>query len=81
MVVFAIFALANFILGDALTIRMRDGHVLLSALAGICIVRFFMNGLMDESVAVQAGNLVRAVPQTVLLYALMFWLTRGVKLR
>jgi hypothetical protein len=40
-----------------------------------------MNGLMDESVAVQTGNLVRALPQTVLLYALMFWLTRGVKLR
>ncbi|CDN47381.1 Hypothetical protein RG540_CH11940 [Neorhizobium galegae bv. orientalis str. HAMBI 540] len=81
VVVFAIFALANFILGDALTIRTRDGHVLLSALACICITRFFMNGLMDESIAVQAGNLVRALPQTVLLYALMFRLTRGVKLR
>ncbi|WP_172724319.1 hypothetical protein [Neorhizobium tomejilense] len=81
VVVFALFAFATFIVGDALTIRMRDGHVLLSALACICIVRFFMNGLMDESVAVQAGNLVRALPQTVLLYALVFWLTRGVKLR
>ncbi|CDZ27685.1 hypothetical protein [Neorhizobium galegae] len=81
LVVFAIFALATFIVGDALAIRMRDGHVLLSALACICIVRFFMNGLMDESVAVQVGNLVRALPQTVLLYVLMFWLTRGVKLR
>ncbi|CDZ62977.1 Hypothetical protein NGAL_HAMBI2605_22320 [Neorhizobium galegae bv. orientalis] len=81
VVVFAIFALANFIIGDALTIRMRDGHALLSALACICIVRFFMNGLMDESVTAQAGNLIRALPQTVLLYALIFWLTRGVKLR
>ncbi|MCJ9752065.1 hypothetical protein MOV61_15205 [Neorhizobium sp. BETTINA12A] len=81
VVVFAIFALANFIVGDALTIRTRDGHVLLSALACIYVTRFFMNGLMDESIAVQVGNLVRALPQTVLLYLLMFWLTRGVKLR
>lgn len=81
VVVFATFALANFMIGDALTIQTQNGHVLLSALACICIVRFFMNGLMDESVAVQAGNFVRALPQTVLLYALMFWLTRGVKLR
>lgn len=81
LVVFATFAFATFIVGDALAIRMRDGGVLLSALACICIVRFFMNGLMDESVAVQAGNLVRALPQTTLLYLLMFWLTRGVKLR
>lgn len=79
--VFAIFAFANFVIGDALLTGMREGHVLLSALACICITRFFMNGLMDESVAVQAGNLVRALPQTVLLYVLMFWLTRGVKLR
>lgn len=81
VVVFAIFVFANFMIGDALTIRMRDGHVLLSALACICITRFFMNGLMDESIAVQAGNLVRALPQTELLYVLMFWLTRGVRLR
>ncbi|MDQ0133627.1 hypothetical protein J2T08_001528 [Neorhizobium galegae] len=80
VVVFAIFAFANFTIGDALTIRMQGGHVLFSALACICIVRFFMDGLMDESVAVQAGNLVRALPQIVLLYVLMFWLTRGVKL-
>lgn len=79
--VFAIFAFASFIVGDALLTRMRGGRVLLSALACISITRFFMNGLMDESVAVQAGNLVRALPQTVLLYVPIFWLTRGVKLR
>ncbi len=79
--VFAIFAFANFMIGDALLTRMPEGRVLLSALACICITRFFMNGLMDESIAVQAGNLVRALPQTMLLYMLMFWLTRGVKLR
>ncbi|EUB94926.1 hypothetical protein PMI07_002704 [Rhizobium sp. CF080] len=81
MAVFALFAFASFLVGDALIIRMADGRVLLSTLACICITRFFMNGLMDESVAVQAGNLVRALPQTVLLYVLMFWLTRGVTLR
>jgi len=80
-VVFAIFAFASFIVGDALLTRMRGGRMLLSALACISITRFFMNGLMDESVAVQAGNLVRALPQTVLLYVPIFWLTRGVKLR
>jgi hypothetical protein len=79
--VFALFAFASFLVGDALVTRMPDGRVLLSALACILIVRFFINGLMDESVAVQAGNLARALPQTVLLYVLMFWLTRGVKLR
>jgi hypothetical protein len=70
-----VIVLINFIFFDSLT-KSKDGWPTYSALVLINVWIVFTNGVMSDSVAMQVGSIVRGFPEMLLLYALVFQVSR-----
>jgi hypothetical protein len=66
--ILALIVLVKFIFFDALSTANSERALVFSALAMLNISSVFTNGVMEESVAVQVGDIVRGLPQMILLY-------------
>jgi hypothetical protein len=71
----AVIVLINFIFFDSLT-KFKGGWPIYSGVALLNIWVVFTNGVVSESVAQQVGSVVRGFPEMLVVYGLMFQVSR-----